>query len=255
MMNNKIKRIGNWSAEKLIALSDEDFIDVFVLAMEDRTNLKHGGLAINNKIKNGAPPEAIDLGLKEAERRKIPLALFAKQFAERAALGKSFVSNLVAPPNWKDFEIHAAKAIIKWVERDGVKLDSKDFDARIIGKVTKSVRQVDLWLETRNPRHAVAIECKDYMSGLVSVEKMEAFRTKLTDISADKGVYVTKNGYQRSAKATAEHYNIVLMTLDIVDKKKPPIDLDEKQRLEFSLAQGNIWCLRHKNSAWYFGDT
>jgi len=254
-MNKKIKRIDNWSPEKLIALSDKDFINTFVLAIEDRTNLKHGDLAIDNKIKNGAPSEAIDLCLEEAERRKIPLALFTEQFAKRAASGKSFVSNLMAPRSWRDFEIRAAKAIIKWVEGDGVKLNSIDFDARIIGEVTKSVRQVDLWLETLSPRHTVAVECKDYASGLVSVEKVEAFHTKLTDIAANKGVYVTKHGYQRSAKATAEHYNIILLTFDIVDKKKPPMDLNEKQRLELSLAQGDIWCLRHKESAWYFVDT
>jgi hypothetical protein len=254
-MHKKIKRINRWSPEKLINLSDEDFIDTFVLAIEDRTNLKSGDLAIDNKIKKGAPPESIDLCLKEAERRKIPQELIAKKIAERAAAGKSFISNLVAPPNWRKFEIQAAKAVIKWIECNGVKLNRIDFDARILGKITKSVRQVDLWLEAQSPQHTIAVECKDYESGLVSVEKVEAFNTKLIDITANKGIYVTKNGYQRSAKATAEHYNIILMTLDIVDKNKPPMDLNERQRLEFSLAQGNIWCLRHKESAWYFGDT
>ncbi|MCX6556948.1 MAG: restriction endonuclease [Candidatus Aminicenantes bacterium] len=254
-MNKKIKRINNWSPEKLKNLSYEDFIDTFVLAIEDRTNLKSGDLAIDNKIMKGAPPESINLCLKEAERRKIPLALVAERLVGRATAGKSFISNLMAPSNWRKFEIQAAKAIIKWVESDGIKLNRIDFDARIIGEITKSVRQVDLWLEAPNPRHTVAVECKDYESGLVSVEKVEAFHTKLKDIAANKGIYVTKNGYQRSAEATAEHYGIVLLTFDFVDKNKPPMDLNEKQRLELSLAQGNLWCLRHKESAWYFSET
>ncbi|MCJ7484239.1 MAG: restriction endonuclease [Thermodesulfovibrionales bacterium] len=254
-MNRKIKRINNWNPDKLKTLSEEDFIDTFVLAIEDRTNLKHGDLAIDNKIKRGAPPESTDLCLKEAERRKIPLALVAEKLVKRATAGKSFISNLMAPPNWRKFEINAAKAIIKWVEIDGIKLNKIDFDARIVGKITKSERQVDLWLEAPNPRQTLAVECKDYESGLVSVEKMEAFHTKLTDIAANKGLYVTKNGYQRSAEATAEYYGIVLLTFDVVDKNKPPKDLNEKQRLELSLAQGNLWCLRHKESAWYFSET
>lgn len=247
------KRMGAWNAEKLAMLSVDQFVAAFVSAMENRTDLKDGDLTIENKIRNGAPPESIDLCLKEAERRKIPLAIIAEKFAQRAVAGKSFISNLIAPSGWKDYEIRTAKAILKWVQLEDLKLDKVDFDARIIGKVTGTPRQVDLWLETLHPPHAVAVECKDYASGLVPVEKIEAFQTKMADIAANKGVYVTRNGYQRSAKTTAEHYGILLLTFDTVDKNNPPSDLSDQQKSELRSSKDETWCLRHKESAYYFG--
>lgn len=252
MMGNK--RMGAWTAEKLAALSADEFISAFVTAMEHRTNLKVGDITIENKIKNGAPAESIDLCLKEAERRQIPLAVIAGQFAQRAVAGKSFISNLVAPSSWKDYEIRAANAIVQWVQAEDFKLDRVDFDARIIGKVTGADRQVDLWLQARNPAHAVAVECKDYASGVVAVEQIESFQTKLADIAAHKGVYVTRNGYQRSAKSTADHYGIILLTFDIVNKENPPEDLSNQQKQELLASSSIIWCLRHGGAAFYFED-
>ncbi len=249
---NKKKRIGKWSAEKLSNLSDEDFISSFLLAVEDSTNLKVGELVIENKIQKGAPAEALEWCLREAERRKIPLKAIAEKLLQKAASGKSFISNLVAPSGWKDYEIKSAKAIIQWIRQDGIIFDKIDYDARVIGKVTKTLRQVDLWLETMHPPHSIAIECKDYESGLITVEKIEAFQTKLTDIAANKGIYVTNKGYQKSARATAEHYNIVLLVFNIVDKNNPPQDLNDQQILELKSSQNDFWCLRCKDSAWYF---
>lgn len=252
MSDNK-KRLNVWSSESLSILSDSDFIDVFVTATEDRTNLEDGDIIIENKIQNGAPPESLDLCLKEAERRKIPLKMFADELARRAATGKSFVSHLVSPSGWKKYEINAAKAIQKWLQQDGVCPDKVDFDARILGKVTNATRQVDLWLETYSPPHTVAVECKNYESGLVVVEKIEAFQTKLADISAKKGVYITKNGYQKSAIATAKHYNITLLTFNVIDKNNPPSDLNDQLRSTLKASKNDMWCLKNGEAAWYFG--
>lgn len=252
-MSDLKKRMNIWSAESLSALSDSEFIDVFVTATEDRTNLKDGEILIENKIKNGAPPESLDLCLKEAERRKILLPVIAGELARRAANGKSFISHLVAPSSWKKYEITAAKAIQQWIQQDGIRPDKVEFDARIIGKVTNATRQVDLWLETFSPPHTVAVECKNYESGLVIVEKIEAFQTKLADISAKKGVYITKNGYQKSAIATAKHYNITLLTFNVIDKNNPPSDLNDQQRSALKASKNDMWCLRNGESAWYFG--
>lgn len=252
MKKKYIWRINKWSPEKLSILSDEDFINTFVSAIEDNTNLKSGDLEINNKIKKGAPPSAINLCSKEAEKRQIPERVIAERLTARAFAGKSFISNIAAPISWKKYEIQAAKVIIKWLESDGIKLDKPIYDAKIVGKITKIERQVDLWLERMTPHHIVAVECKDYKTGLVSVEKIEAFQTKLTDIVANKGIYITKNGYQRSAETTAEYYGIILLTFNIINKAKPPVDLNIKERLEFNSEKRDIWCLRHKESAWYF---
>jgi hypothetical protein len=185
------KRISAWTPEKLSALSDEAFISAFVLAIEDRTNLRDGDLSIENKIKKGAPPKSIEMCLHEAARRGIPQSAIAQRIAARAAQGKSFISNMVAPSTWREYEIQVAKAIIAWVKQDGIKLDKIDFDARLTGRVTKAERQIDLWLESFSPPHSVAVECKDYDSGLIAVEKLEAFRTKLEDVGAKKGLFVT----------------------------------------------------------------
>ena len=252
-MSDLKKRMAVWSAESLSALLDSDFIDVFVTATEDRTNLKDGEILIENKIKDGAPPESLDLCLKEAERRKIPLPVIAGELARRAANGKSFISHLVAPSSWKKYEINAAKAIQQWLQQDGIRPDKIDFDARRIGKVTNATRQVDLWLETFSPPHTVAVECKDYKSGLVSVEKIEAFNTKLADIAAKKGVYITKKGYQKSAIATAKHYNITLLTFDIADRNNPPSDLNEQQKSALVSSKNDMWRLSTNEASWYFG--
>ncbi len=251
----KQKRIGKWSADKLSDLSDEDFISIFLLVVEDRTNLKVGDLVIENRIQKGAPPDAQEFCLREAERRKIPLSVIAEKLVQKAISGKSFISNLVAPSGWKDFEIKASEAILLWIQRDGIILDKIDYDARVIGKVTKTLRQVDLRLITLDPPYTVAIECKDYVSGSVTVDKIEAFQTKLTDIAANKGVYITKMGYQKSAITTAEYYNITLLTFDIVDKNNPPRDLNKNHLLDLRSSKNAIWCLRHMDSAWYFGRT
>jgi len=242
----------NLHARRIRALSDEDFIDAFVKATEERTDLQNGDLVIKRKLKNGASGNQIEEFLAEARSRAIPLEAIAQKIAERAYKGKSFVSTLVSPLKWKKFEIQAAKAVLKVLEAGGAARDHVNFDARIFGKVTRMLRQVDLWLERQNPPHAIAVECKEYKSSLVSVEKIEAFRTKLADIGADKGYFITNRGFQKSAQTTAEHYGISLMTFQPVDKENPPSDLDAQQVKKLRAEKKDVWCLRHNKSAWYF---
>lgn len=257
LMKNKSKAKNTYKsinphASRIHALSDEDFIDAFVKATEERTDLKSGNLIIKRKLKNSASGSAIEEFLAEARSRAIPLEVIAQRIVARTYQGKSFVSTLVSPLKWKKFEMQAAKAIIKLLEADGFIPDHVDFDARIFGRVTKSIRQVDLWLERSDPRHFIAVECKEYKSTWVSVEKIEAFRTKMADIEADKGYFITNRGYQQSAQKTAEHYGIVLMTLQPVDKENPPPDLNSQQVEVLRAEKKDVWCLRHKKSAWYF---
>ena len=46
------------------------------------------------------------------------------------------------------------------------------------------------------------IECKDYKTS-VPIAAVEAFRTKLEDVGADKGIMVSSRGFQQGAIETA----------------------------------------------------
>lgn len=58
----------------------------------------------------------------------------------------------------------------------------------------------------------VVIECKNYIRK-VSVDKVNAFCTVISDLSDVKGIMVTKVGYQSGAKKIATHYGITLKEL------------------------------------------
>ncbi|MBC8236266.1 restriction endonuclease [bacterium] len=209
----KKKRLRRWSSESLAKLNDEELIEVFITAVSDRSDLETRVLEIKNRIKDGAPPHAIELLLREAERRKIPLSTIAKQFADEAFSGNSFVSDICAPTSWKRYEIHAAGAILTMLRGEKIQLDTCEFDARVTGKITGEERQVDLLIGSNKPRNVVACEFKDYQNHSITVGTVEAFATKLKDIGANKGMMITPKGYQSGAVATAKHYGIVLFRL------------------------------------------
>lgn len=115
-----------------------------------------------------------------------------------------------AQPKWKKFE--KLVAAVHKVKNDGAQVI---YDEKILGKRTSRERQVDISLRFKNTyySHFVAIECKDFQSA-VPISAVEAFKTKLEDISADKGVMVSRNGFQQGAIDTAKAYGIELFTLD-----------------------------------------
>ena len=209
----KQKRLTRWNESNLRKLNDEDFIEVSAVAIADRTNLRVDMLDIKNRINQGAPPESIDMLLKEARRRKIPLATIATRFVEKAKSGDSFISTIVTPPAWKRYEMYAALVIIKGLTSRKVKFDSYEFDARIKGKISGSTRQVDLLIRCQQPLHVVACEFKEFLKDRVSIGYVESLVTKLKDVSANKGVIATSIGYQEGAIPTAKHYGIDLLTL------------------------------------------
>ncbi|THA07606.1 hypothetical protein D3M78_09280, partial [Rodentibacter pneumotropicus] len=75
-------------------------------------------------------------------------------------------------------------------------------------------RQFDVYWEFRIGGHLYknVIECKDYASP-ISIEKIDAFVTKISDIPGLKGIFATKIGYQQGAKKKAEFHNIGLFTI------------------------------------------
>jgi hypothetical protein len=60
--------------------------------------------------------------------------------------------------------------------------------------------------------HRVIIECKNY-SNRVPVGRIRDFQGLLADIGDVKGIFVSKNGFQKGAIAYAQHYDIVLKEL------------------------------------------
>lgn len=75
-------------------------------------------------------------------------------------------------------------------------------------------RQFDVYWEFKVGGHLYknVIECKDYKSP-ISIEKIDAFTSKISDIPGLKGIFATKSSYQKGAKKKAEFNNISILTI------------------------------------------
>lgn len=75
-------------------------------------------------------------------------------------------------------------------------------------------RQFDVYWEFRVGGHLYknVIECKDYSSP-ISIDKIDAFVSKISDIPGLRGIFATTVGYQQGAKNKAEYNNIGLFTI------------------------------------------
>lgn len=74
--------------------------------------------------------------------------------------------------------------------------------------------QIDVYYEFSfmGQIHKVVIECKNY-SNPVSIGKLSNFHGVLSDIGDVKGIFVSKNGFQKGAIDFARFYNITLKEL------------------------------------------
>jgi hypothetical protein len=113
-------------------------------------------------------------------------------------------------PKWKKFEklvtaVHMARS-------NGAKVT---YDDKVAGKRTGRERQIDISVRFEHSFYTyfVVVECKDYKTA-VPISDVEAFKTKLEDVGADKGVMVASNGFQQGAIETANAHNIELFTLE-----------------------------------------
>jgi|GEM_PF-1634763 len=199
-----------WASDNLQKLSDSELIELASSAISDRTDLRVGSLIIENKKEKIAPKESFDLILKETEKRKIPLERIAQHFSDNAFRGNNFASNLVAPTNWKRYEIHISDAIVQLLKMEGIKLDKAEYDARILGIYSKGIRRIDLLLTKFQPKHIVACEFKDYHRTKISIDRVESFVHKIKDVCANRGVMVSCRGFQKSAINVAKANSIVL---------------------------------------------
>jgi hypothetical protein len=110
---------------------------------------------------------------------------------------------------WKKFEKIIAG--IHLLQAQGAKVT---FDDHVVGRRTNRKRQLDVSLRFNHSYYDyfVVVECKDY-EGRVPIDELEAFRTKLEDVGAHKGIMVSSEGFQEGAEATARAYGIDLFTL------------------------------------------
>ena len=79
---------------------------------------------------------------------------------------------------------------------------------------TGTIREFDIYWEYElcGFVYKTVIECKDYSSP-VSIEKIDALVGKLKDLPGIRGIFATKNGYQRGAKTKAKQNNIELLVV------------------------------------------
>ena len=135
---------------------------------------------------------------KAASRRIDQLGLFNDIYK---AIGRD--------PKWKKFErvlegIHRLKA-------QGAKVE---LDDKILGKRSGSMRQIDISIRFDQGfyDYLTIVECKDY-DRKVSIDRVEAFRTVIEDVGAQKGIMVSPKGFQEGAVEVAKAYEIELYTL------------------------------------------
>lgn len=75
-------------------------------------------------------------------------------------------------------------------------------------------RQIDVYWEftLAGVRYQTAVECKDYATP-VEAEKIEAFATALHDLGNIRGIFASREGFQKGAIAVARQYGIQLMEI------------------------------------------
>jgi hypothetical protein len=108
-------------------------------------------------------------------------------------------------PAWKEFELLLAE--IEQVAAPGATVKHNQ---KVMGKAGRE-RQLDIAVTTTIGLHRIliVIECRDY-SRRITMEKVEAFVTKLQDVGANLGVMVSRNGFDAGAKAAARQHSIIL---------------------------------------------
>ncbi len=86
-------------------------------------------------------------------------------------------------------------------------------DVKMVGRSGQK-HQIDVYYEFSfmGEIHKVVIECKNY-SNPVSIGKLRDFYGVLSDIGDVKGIFISKNGFQKGAIDFARFYNITLKEL------------------------------------------
>lgn len=130
-------------------------------------------------------------------------------FAAENGLMDDLQKEIGKDPKWKRFEKVVARIHMLIAKGAEVK-----FDDHIIGRKTGNSRQVDVSIRFKQTfyDYLAIVECKDY-AGRVPVKEVEAFSKKLEDLGANKGIMVSREGFQDGASKTAAADGIELFTL------------------------------------------
>lgn len=109
---------------------------------------------------------------------------------------------------WKDFEI-----LTKKIQEDLSSDAEVILDYKITGK-SKSINQCDVAVKSKIGAFNFLgiIECKDY-NKKIGIKYLREFKSKLEDINASSGIFVTTIGYTKDAMNFATHNNIETYTL------------------------------------------
>ena len=114
----------------------------------------------------------------------------------------------------KRFEKLVAK-----IQSDFSKNAEVKHDEKVIGRITKSERQIDVSVRFKSGQFDVfvAIECKDWNVPIDSPE-IESFIQKMDDIGADRGAMVAANGFTEGSKNLAKNKRIQLSKYRIIKR-------------------------------------
>lgn len=128
------------------------------------------------------------------------------------------------PLPWQAFETEVANYIQTSIDGRELGIDgnfasvipkcalfSKDRESEIIFDVAIKVFST---LDSTRPVFIWLWECKNYPNHPVTVDEVEEFHSKLTQVGAHKGTVVTRFGFQAGAIAFAKSRGIGLMTLN-----------------------------------------
>ncbi len=113
----------------------------------------------------------------------------------------------------KDYELIVQKVFQSILNQKFVKNINVEHDVTLQGKST--THQIDAYWEFSDgiSNYATIVQAKDYNSK-VSQDKLLTFKSVIDDLPGHpKGIFVTKTGYQKGAKAYAEANDILLYEL------------------------------------------
>ena len=117
--------------------------------------------------------------------------------------------------DWKQYEDE-----IEWHFRAQYPSAKISRDARVLGKLSRQERQVDILIEDHASDFVirVAVDAK-YRNKRIDVNDVEGFLGFLRDIGANVGVMITTEGYSEAAMSRAHHDDVDLQ-LDILNFKE-----------------------------------
>lgn len=149
--------------------------------------------------------ELIDRGYEYHE-----VMLSIRGETEESGVFDDVLSEIGHDPKWKKFE-----KIVCAIHEMRLQGAEVKFNDSIVGKRTGRPRQIDISVRFNHGFYSylILVECKDY-NRKVPIGELEAFRTKIEDIGAQKGIMVSSAGFQAGAEETAKAYNIELFTLE-----------------------------------------